>query len=392
MAACGGALILLVVTALVRLWLLRRRYAQIRHKLRKSSAKVVLGFFHPYCSGGGGGERVLWKMIQDIGGLCERGFSVQIVIYTVDPPSPTYQEQLLQQIQERFDLLISKQLQIQFVHLHAYAHYLQPAPRLSLLVESYGTMRLAMAALESTQSPLPDWFIDTTGCAFAFLVARLLYGCKIMAYVHYPTISTDMLQLVWERRRNAYNHSLANSRILTYGKLLYYCFFAVLYGITGSLAEIVFVNSQWTRAHIQYLWKWSHWKKRIRLLYPPCRVQQQTAVLQRPRDNVILSIGQFRPEKDHPLQIESFHRLIQKYPEWRGRVQLVLIGSCRGPGDEERLSRLCDLVQQYQLSEKDVHFVVNQPYSVLQQWLTRASVGIHTVRRKFYVPLLLFHV
>jgi alpha-1,2-mannosyltransferase len=330
-------------------------------------------------------------MIQDIGVLHERGFSVQIVIYTVDPPTPSYQQQLLQQIQERFDLLICKQLQLQFVHLHAYTHYLQPAPRLSLLVESYGTMRLAAAALEchvqqlSTQIPLPDWFIDTTGCAFTFLVARLVYGCRIVAYVHYPTISTDMLQMVWERRRNAYNHSLANSRIMTYGKLLYYCFFAVLYGITGSLADIVFVNSQWTRTHIQQLWKWSHCKKRIRLLYPPCRVQQEHPVLHRARDNVILSIGQFRPEKDHPLQINSFHQLLQKYPEWRGRVQLVLIGSCRGPGDEERLSSLRDLVQQYQLSETDVKFVVNQPYNVLQQWLARASVGIHTVRERKYM-------
>ena len=39
-------------------------------------------------------------------------------------------------------------------------------------------------------------FIDTTGWAFTFPVARLFAGCKVAAYVHYPTISSDMLKFV----------------------------------------------------------------------------------------------------------------------------------------------------------------------------------------------------
>jgi alpha-1,2-mannosyltransferase len=42
----------------------------------------TLGFFHPFCSSGGGGERVLWKMIESL----ER-FEYDIIIYTVDTPS-----------------------------------------------------------------------------------------------------------------------------------------------------------------------------------------------------------------------------------------------------------------------------------------------------------------
>jgi ALG11 mannosyltransferase N-terminus len=54
---------------------------------------TVMAFFHPHCSAGGGGERVLWKMVQVLGNLVEqRGLSIhQVVIYTVDAPSPTYQ-------------------------------------------------------------------------------------------------------------------------------------------------------------------------------------------------------------------------------------------------------------------------------------------------------------
>ncbi len=31
----------------------------------------IIGFFHPHCSAGGGGERVLWKIIQALGELKE---------------------------------------------------------------------------------------------------------------------------------------------------------------------------------------------------------------------------------------------------------------------------------------------------------------------------------
>jgi alpha-1,2-mannosyltransferase len=44
-----------------------------------------------------------------------------------------------------------------------------------------------------------DVFIDTTGFAFTLPLAALS-GAKVAAYVHYPTISTDMLSRVQERR------------------------------------------------------------------------------------------------------------------------------------------------------------------------------------------------
>jgi ALG11 mannosyltransferase N-terminus len=53
----------------------------------------VIAFFHPYCSGGGGGERVLWKMIEVLGDIVDRGKVLhQVVVYTVDSPSLAYKE------------------------------------------------------------------------------------------------------------------------------------------------------------------------------------------------------------------------------------------------------------------------------------------------------------
>ena len=38
-------------------------------------------------------------------------------------------------------------------------------------------------------SCMPDVFIDTTGAPFMYPLAKLC-GCRVMAYIHYPIIST----------------------------------------------------------------------------------------------------------------------------------------------------------------------------------------------------------
>jgi hypothetical protein len=105
----------------------------------------------------------------------------------------------------RFSLTLAKRLPLTFVHLNEHSHFLAPASRFVLLMESLGTMRLAYKAIQMS-SLMPHIFVDNTGYAFTFVVARVLFGFKVLADVHCPTISPDMLNLVWERRRGAYNY------------------------------------------------------------------------------------------------------------------------------------------------------------------------------------------
>ncbi len=37
---------------------------------------------------------------------------------------------------------------------------------------------------------VPDVFLDTTGYGFTYPVARVLGGCRVATYTHYPTITT----------------------------------------------------------------------------------------------------------------------------------------------------------------------------------------------------------
>jgi alpha-1,2-mannosyltransferase len=252
---------------------------------------------------------------------------------------------------------------------------------------------------ETLTNVLPDLFIDTTGCAFTYLPATILFGCRVLAYVHYPTISTEMLQLVWERRRNdTYSHQayIAASAFATYMKLIYYICFTLLYGCFGSLPTMVLVNSTWTYNHIRYIWSYAAWQKRIRIVYPPCSLPDPTnhslidnGPQQQPRLPIVLSIGQFRPEKDHALQIEAMAQYLKVHHAssidmaTSPSPQLVLIGGCRNTADEMRLQQLQELCTTLQISQH-VTFIVNEPFSVVQDWLNKSSIGIHTVRRVFF--------
>ncbi|KAL7545124.1 hypothetical protein ACHAWF_014491 [Thalassiosira exigua] len=364
----------------------------------------VVGFFHPHCSAGGGGERVLWKSIEALGELKEgklmsrrtkKGKEVSnglvdltagsddsrlrncrnmaVVVYTVDPPSANYKQQAMKKVHERFSITISPALPVKFIHLHEVKHLLDKPKRFTMIAESWGTMKLAWYALSVVN---PHVFIDTTGCAFTFFVAKLLAGCKVGTYVHYPTISTDMLSLVWERRPSYNNNSqISTNSFITYVKLVYYTMFAIAYGLVGSLADLTMVNSSWTKNHISYMWKFAG---KVHVVFPPVDTKSLKDLPTGNRDNLIISIGQFRPEKDHSLQLRSFSKLLDMPALNKAGVQLIMIGSCRGDDDQERVDQLRKLARELGIQDH-VRFVLNLPYSLLKGYLGRASVGIHTM-------------
>ncbi len=45
---------------------------------------TYIAFFHPHCSAGGGGERVLWKAIEALSQLNSQGVKIEVLVYTSD--------------------------------------------------------------------------------------------------------------------------------------------------------------------------------------------------------------------------------------------------------------------------------------------------------------------
>lgn len=129
------------------------------------------------------------------------------------------------------------------------------------------------------------------GYAFGYYVARVQAGSKVGAYVHYPTVSTDMI-----------------GQVKGLPKTLYYHTFAWLYGLMGRAADVVMVNSSWTEAHIKHLWGITNKYYRptqsnvsvgltilyrTRVVFPPCDTTQfeATDLAPQAREDLIVSLG-----------------------------------------------------------------------------------------------------
>ncbi len=143
-----------------------------------------------------------------------------------------------------------------------------------------------------------------------------------------------MLKKVREQRPSYNNAStIASSVTISTIKLLYYQLFASVYSWVGRHAQVVMVNSCWTKHHVEQLWWYGSTtndnnkhtssenasnRRTLSLVYPPCNT---TELLSMPitttindinpgQKRIILSIAQFRPEKDHMLQIRAMKCLV----------------------------------------------------------------------------------
>ena len=379
-------LITLIVVVFCLRWYVRRRSKDALPHLRAVPKKgqdirpVVVGFFHPYCNAGGGGERVLWTGIR---ALQTRYNFVRCVIYTGDPYVSG--EEILRKARQRFNISLPQPVEFVFLKRRRWVEA-SMYPYFTLLGQSIGSLVLGWEALNCY---LPDIFLDTMGYAFTLPLFRYLGGCQVGCYVHYPTISTDMLSRVGGKTALYNNASfISNSRILSTVKLFYYYLFALMYGLVGSCSQVVMVNSTWTYGHILSLWRK---KEQTSIVYPPCDTK---AFMEIPiklgrvagnddddDDNVysIVSVGQFRPEKDHPLQLRSFHEFLKhKMLKDRHKYKLVLVGSCRNQGDSDRVTALKELATQLEI-QSYVEFALNVSFEKLKQYLAEASIGLHSM-------------
>lgn len=179
---------------------------------------------------------------------------------------------------------------------------------------------------------------------------------------------------------------ISNNPILSAIKVVYYCMFALLYGLAGSCSDVIMVNSTWTLGHILALWRAPN---RTSIVFPPCDVQAFLGIpLEEEEDkdgdrkcHSIVSVAQFRPEKDHRLQIKAFRKLLDSFgeePGRRERVKLVLIGGCRNQEDEDRVLMLRGLCQEQGVADR-VEFKLNVPFEELKKELADATIGLHTM-------------
>lgn len=259
-------------------------------------------------------------------------------------------------------------------------------PHFTLAGQSLGSLIMAWDAFSLV---VPDIFVDTMGYAFALGLSKFLFrDVPTGAYVHYPTISTDMLESLdptsplGAQGVNAGQGSGARGAV----KRFYWKLFALAYSWTGTSVDVVMTNSTWTQNHIQKLWgpPRARAAKRnpIAVVYPPVAVTElETEVDVSPasearREKVLLYIAQFRPEKNHQLVLQAFAEFVRTGSAAAEGARLVLVGSVRDDHDSKRVYQLRLLVNELHIRDR-VEFHLDAPWPDVLEWLRRASVGVN---------------
>ncbi|KAH8963959.1 hypothetical protein BDL97_04G038200 [Sphagnum fallax] len=332
---------ILLLALLLFLLLLQSLFRFVSRKKER-----VVGFFHPFTNDGGGGERVLWCAVRAVQ---EMATDLPIAIYTGDPATP---ESLALRALDRFGVKLLQPIRVVRLQRRKWVEA-RSYPRLTLIGQSLGSMVLAWEALSAVK---PLLFVDTSGYAFTYVVASWIAGSFVACYTHYPTISSDMLARVRSRTPLYNNHlSVTRSYWLTTAKVLYYRVVAWMYGLAGACADVAMVNSSWTQAHINRIWRIPN---RTFLVYPPC-------------DTLSLQA--------HELQLEAFAMALNDLPPALiTEVQLKFIGSCRHQEDEERVEALREKCHVLGLQQR-VEFCLNVSYKELVKLLGGAIAGLHTM-------------
>jgi len=392
MFALPGLILFILLVLVLFIWLLLlRKYLVKSSKVaglnlpgdsrnRVGSQATTVAFFHPYCNAGGGGERVLWCAIRS---LQTRYDFVKCVVYTGDVyASP---EKIMRKVKETFDIDIKRPVHFVYLNRRRWVEA-DMYPVLTLLGQSIGSLVLGMEALFRFT---PDIFLDTMGYAFTLPLFRFLGGCRVGAYVHYPTISTDMIEKVSQRLTDFNNVGyISQSFILTSMKIFYYRLFAFVYGCCGSCCDVVMVNSSWTLNHINALWGVP---QKTSVVYPPCNTKNLMELVIDEVESTkaknpfqIVSLAQFRPEKNHLMQLQIFQKFLKDAgAKNKEKYRLLMVGSCRGKEDEERVRELKAQARKLKV-DRNVQFSVNMGYEDLLETLTESIVGIHTMKDEHF--------
>jgi len=340
----------------------------------------IVGFLHPFCNAGGGGERVLWAAIK---ATQKRWPKAICVVYTGDHDAtkPT----ILERVKHRFNIQLHPPTVV-FMYLKTRDWVLSTKwPHFTLLGQSLGSLIMAYDAFSLV---VPDIFIDTMGYSFTLALSNLFFP-KIPtgAYLHYPTISTDMLSSLDAEVGKGVNAGMGKGA-KGFAKRQYWKGYAYLYSQSGRNVDVVMTNSSWTQAHIQSLWGPKRTKRRkphaVEVVFPPVAVEEieETIRLEGPkavqRDKALLYVAQFRPEKNHDLILRSFAKMVHS-PAKSAAVsgaKIVLIGSVRDNKDEKMVYQLRLLAHELKI-EDDVQFICDASWNEVLDWLEKSWVGVN---------------
>ncbi|CAJ0585154.1 unnamed protein product, partial [Mesorhabditis spiculigera] len=349
---------------------------QIRHIFANRRVPKSVAFFHPYCNAGGGGERVLWAAVRSV-----RAEHPDLTCYIYSGDTNATKESILWKAHTFFGIeLDGKKLEVVFLKSRRVVEP-QLYPVLTLLLQ---TLAGGVLAFEALWKLTPEIMVDSMGYPMSTFVFKLFGATKTGAYIHYPTISTDMIDVV-ARRQAAFNNA-NTSTVFSNLKLVYYYLFAAFYRFLGLFVDVIMVNGTWTKGHITSIWH----RQDVELVFPPVNTDKLRAWENNAEelfnDEInIVSVGQIRPEKNHRLQIAALKQFLdgldrERYPQ---KIRLSITGGCRNQDDQDRVDALKKYAEELGVT-KSVDWQLNVKSDELERLLQNSLINLHTMRNEHF--------
>ncbi|QBM91085.1 alpha-1,2-mannosyltransferase [Metschnikowia aff. pulcherrima] len=339
--------------------------------------RVIYGFFHPYANNGGGGEKVLWQAVLATLGESERNI---VAVYTSNTDAEPLQ--ILAKAESKFKVTDLDSKRIVFVYLRRYASYIDGSywKHFTLAGQLFGSVLLGLEAMYELS---PDVWIDTMGLPGSYWLVAWILKIPIVAYVHYPIIQPDMfsrLKFQCVKDVSGLKFTLTDFKHFfkfTYWSLLYY-----VYIYLGLCVDVTLTNGTWTYDHISAIWAFNK-SKTVEIVYPPCSTEDMMKDVKiETRQNKLLYIAQFRPEKRHDLVLEKYEQFVGKFRHLKLPLAemptLVFLGSCRTQTDSSTLDMLREKVTELDLTEY-VEFVVDCSFDEVKHTLSTCKFGLNAM-------------
>lgn len=356
---------------------------------RDNNRKKLFGFFHPFSYALGGGEKVLWEAVIS---TLENDINNIAIIYTFTPSTNSSVYSILENVKNTFgiDFLRSDREylrdRIVFIHLPDKYSWLingSSFPVPSMIGQAIGSIILVFLGF---QQVTPDFFIDTIGLPFTYSLVYFLLDLPIITYIHYPTVSRDML-------------GAAKNIGGIYGliKYAYWWILLKLYSLNIIFVNTALFNSTWTAENVSAALGWvpnisSSDSTDDDILYPPCvsyddkRFDDVSVedLVTREREKNIIYLAQFRPEKRHSLLIKHYKEYLNQLDTHKEAYKLVFIGAVREGKDEEFIQNLQLLIEELKIPQDLIVFELNAPTSKVEEWLQNSEFGINCMWKEHF--------
>lgn len=353
----------------------------MKHRLIGDLRRSILyGFFHPYANNGGGGEKVLWEAVYAT--LLQNAENIAVIYTTNVEALP---EEIMHKAKLKFDVKEMDSKRVVFIYLRRFSKWIDSDSwkHFTLLGQLLGSMLLA---LEAIYELTPDIWIDPMGLPGSYFPISVILKIPIVAYVHYPILQLDMFNKLKFKSiadLGRFRPSLRDLKALA--KFVYWSALYYFYVYLGSCVDVTFTNGSWTFNHITSIWTFNQSaSKSIDLLYPPCSTEYLVGQvpLTAPREEKLLYIAQFRPEKRHSLILQEFSRFLKRAKAEKLTIKelpkIVFLGSCRTPEDSGTLESLRAQTEELELSEY-VEFIVDCSYAEVKQELRKCKFGLNAM-------------